>query len=142
MLRYGTLPLIALVVVTASRAADPIRDLQNAAIDANKSDVAHWGLDRNNYTQWTTHSLRLIPVYTFGTAGGGAGVDLNSYIGANSPYRTEAGVRRLYGHPPLVGQGFFFISAQAKPQITVAVLLLDVLAQACHAETHFLILGG
>ncbi|MFO1093743.1 MAG: alkaline phosphatase [Planctomycetaceae bacterium] len=91
---------MALVAVTASRAADPIRDVQNDAIDANKSDVAHWGLDPSNYTQWTTHSLRLIPVYTFGTAGGGAGVDLNSYIGANSPYRTEAGVRRLYGHLP------------------------------------------
>lgn len=87
-------------MTVSSRAADPMRDIQNDAIDHNKSDVAHWGLDPDNYTQWTTHSLRLIPVYTFGTAGGGAGVDLNSYIGANSPYRTEAGVRALYGHVP------------------------------------------
>jgi len=83
-----------------ANAADPVRDIQNAAVDQNKSDIAHWGLDPNNYTQWGTHSLRLIPVYTFGTAGAGPGVDLNSYLGEHSPYRTADGVRQLYGHLP------------------------------------------
>lgn len=92
--------MVAVTWSAQSHAADPIRDLQNAAIDANKSPVAHWGLDPDNYTQWTSHSLRLVPVYTFGTAGGGPGVDLNAYIGAHSPYRTESGVRSLYGHVP------------------------------------------
>jgi len=81
-------------------AADPIRDLQNNAVEQNKSDVAHWGLDPDNYTQWSSHSLRLIPVYTFGTANGGPGVDLKSYLGDHSPYRTEAGVREIYGFVP------------------------------------------
>ncbi|MBL8849415.1 MAG: alkaline phosphatase [Planctomycetaceae bacterium] len=90
----------ATLAVTRLTAADPIRDIQNAAIEQNKSPVAHWGLDPEDYTQWTTHSLRLIPVYTFGTACSGPGVNLCSHIGRNSPYRTEQGVTELYGHLP------------------------------------------
>lgn len=73
---------------------------QAEAIAAGKSAAAYWGLAPDDYKQWGTHSNRLVPVYTFGTAGGGAGIDLTSYIGANSVYRSEAGVRRLYGYVP------------------------------------------
>src|SRR5207249_5021945 len=41
-----------------------------------------------------------IPVYTFGTKGAGAGVDLGSYIGKNSAYRSEAALKRIYGRVP------------------------------------------
>src|SRR5260370_1039327 len=43
---------------------------------------------------------RLIPVHTFGTRGAGTGIDLESYIGANSAYRSEAALRRIYGKTP------------------------------------------
>lgn len=85
---------------TGASADDFLRDIQTAAIENGKSPVAHWGLDPDNYTQWSTHSLRLIPVYTYGTRGAGPGVDLASYTGENSPYRSEEQVRRIYGRLP------------------------------------------
>lgn len=98
------LPLLLTVVlcghVARLPADDPIRDLQTAAIQNGRSDVAHWGFDPDRYTQWTSHSLRLIPVYTFGTAGAGGGIELKSYTGAHSPYRDAEALRRLYGYLP------------------------------------------
>lgn len=91
---------IACGCTEAASPGDFIRDIQTAAIENGKSPVAHWGLDPENYTQWKSHSLRLIPVYTYGTLGGGPGVDLTSYIGENSAYRTEDGVRAIYGRLP------------------------------------------
>ncbi len=84
----------------AATANDFIRDIQNAAMEDGKSPVAHWGPDPQDYPQWTTHSLRLVPVYTYGTRGAGAGVDLTSYTGENSPYRSEDQLRRIYGRLP------------------------------------------
>src|SRR5690606_35319776 len=49
---------------------------------------------------WTTHSNRLIPVYSYGTRGAGDGIDLDSYTGPNSLYRDEAKLTRLYGRTP------------------------------------------
>ena len=86
--------------------ADHIRDLQTAAIEANKADFGHWGHDPANYKQWGTHSNRLIPVYTFGTLTPGGSklkllpVDLRNFNGANSAYRDEAKLKRLYGRVP------------------------------------------
>lgn len=80
--------------------ADYLRGIQAAAIADDVSPVAHWGTDPAKYTQWKTHSNRLIPVYTYGTKGAGKGVDLTDYTGANSPYRSEAQVRRIYGRVP------------------------------------------
>lgn len=81
-------------------ADDRIRQLQTDAIEKKSADFGHWGIDPANYIQWGTHSNRLIPVYTFGTLGQGAGVDLTSYTGANSPYRSEAQLQRIYGRLP------------------------------------------
>ncbi len=81
-------------------AADPIRDLQTDAVRNKQSEVAHWGFDPQDYSNWTSHSLRLIPVYTFGTKGAGAGIGLDSYTGANSPYRDADALRRIYGYMP------------------------------------------
>src|SRR5262245_24209776 len=83
-----------------TRADDRIRALQEAAMDADRSPVAHWGNDPQKYTAWGSHSNRLIPVYTFGTAGAGPGVDLASYTGPNSPYRSAEKITAIYGRLP------------------------------------------
>lgn len=79
---------------------DLLHDLQNEAIYSGRSNVGHWGMTPDNYTEWGTHSNRLIPVYTFGTLGAGPGVDLTNYTGANSPYRDEQKLRQIYGRLP------------------------------------------
>ena len=94
---------ILLVIVMcsgSSKAQDYVSQLQTAAITDGKSALGHWGTDPDNYTMWSSHSNRLIPVYTFGTSRGGSGVDLNDYIGPNSVYRSKSGVRRIYGRVP------------------------------------------
>src|SRR5262245_37437664 len=85
---------------TCALADDYLRELQSQAIAAGKSEAAHWGYDREQYALWGTHSNRLIPVYTYGTCGAGAGVDLRSYTRENSPYRSAEAIRRLYGQVP------------------------------------------
>ncbi len=95
---------IALVVVPAMTAfpkeKDFSRQLQTSAIEEGHSPLGHWGADPENYTAWTTHSNRLIPVYTYGTRGAARGIDLAGYTGANSVYRSEKGLRRIYGRVP------------------------------------------
>jgi len=79
---------------------NPVRAIQSRAVWLGRSSVAHWGTDPENYSQWTSHTNRLIPVYTFGTRGAGPGVNLRSYSGAHSVYRTSDGLLRLYGRLP------------------------------------------
>ncbi|MGE5195656.1 MAG: alkaline phosphatase [Deltaproteobacteria bacterium] len=99
--RVAALCLMA-VLATAARAAaeDFVRRLQSTAIELGRSPLGHWGPFPESYTAWKTHTNRLIPVYTFGTCGGGAGVDLTSYTGSNSAYRSEKALRRIYGRVP------------------------------------------
>ncbi|HUG93307.1 MAG TPA: alkaline phosphatase, partial [Planctomycetaceae bacterium] len=96
--------LVPLWVVVSSLAttapADHLRELQTEAIRARHSPAAHWGPDPARYVSWSSHSNRLIPVYTFGTGGAGHGIDLDSWSGANSAYRSEAALRRIYGYLP------------------------------------------
>jgi alkaline phosphatase len=92
--------------------ADHIRELQTSAIAANKAEFGHWGHDPANYKHWGSHSNRLIPVYTFGTLTPNAvknadgsysklgPLDLRNFNGANSAYRSEAKLKRLYGRVP------------------------------------------
>lgn len=80
---------------------DHIRDLQNAAIEAKSVDWGHWGVDPGNYTQWGTHSSRLIPVYTFGTKDAGANIDLRDYTGKNSLFREPEHIETVFGHIPV-----------------------------------------
>ena len=86
--------------------ADHIRELQTNAMEANQAAFGHWGVDPAIYKQWTTHSNRLIPVYTFGTQSPGAStgqlgpVDLRNYSGVNSPYRDDGALKRIYGRIP------------------------------------------
>ena len=86
--------------VITGNAVDPVRDLQTAAISKGYSPFGHWGLTPSIYSEWGTHSNRLIPVYTFGTLGAGPGIDLKGYIGEASLYRDPAQVTALYGYLP------------------------------------------
>lgn len=81
-------------------ASDPIYRMQVEAVVANRSPLAHWGWNRDSYTQWSSHSNRLIPVYTFGTRGAAAGVDLDAYTGLSSRYRSPQSLEELYGRVP------------------------------------------
>ena len=101
MMRYTTLvPLILSLACSSPTPADHLRALQTQAVTDGRADFGHWGWDAENYLQWGTHSNRLVPVYTFGTLNAGDGIDLNCYQGANSPYRSAAAVRQLYGYVP------------------------------------------
>jgi alkaline phosphatase len=83
-----------------SASHDALYELQAAAIRENRSAVAHWGYEPENYKHWSTHSNRLIPIYSFGTGGAGKGIDLDGYTGAGSVYRDAARIRELYGYDP------------------------------------------
>lgn len=101
----GCLGLLALTVIStvcvlADEKSDHIRDLQTKAIENKRASWGHWGVDPENYTQWGTHSSRLIPIYTFGTAGAGTGIDLKDYTGENSLYRDVNRIEELYGRLP------------------------------------------
>lgn len=84
----------------SSKAVDFPARLQEQAIADDISPAAYWGTDPQKYTGWKSHSNRLIPVYTFGTKGGKPGVDLNSWFGEASPYRSTEKVQALYGYLP------------------------------------------
>lgn len=86
--------------VTPARGVDWSGIRQHMAMTEGFAEFGYWGTDRSVYTNWTSHSNRLIPVYTFGTLGGPSGVDLTSYMGDKSPYRSESAVQRLYGYVP------------------------------------------
>lgn len=73
---------------------DFLRQLQLQAVESKAADWIHWGDRPDRFSNWTGHSNRLIPVYCFG-------VDLSGVAGANSVYRSEEGLRKLYGKLPL-----------------------------------------
>jgi len=101
-LKNVTLALLGCLVVCGAKPGDKdyIRELQTKAIQAGKSEVGHWGTMPDKYIQWSSHSNRLIPVYTYGTLKAGDGISLGSYQGAKSPYRSEEEIRRIYGRLP------------------------------------------
>jgi alkaline phosphatase len=74
-------------------AADPIRGLEAEAEATGKAAWGHWGDQPDRFISWSTHSNRLIPVYTFGAM-------LDAVAGPNSIYRDAARLQALYGRPP------------------------------------------
>ena len=102
MPRYDLLitAFLAVTLTSALPAGDHIRQLQTKAIEEKRSDAAHWGWQPKNYLLWTSHSNRLIPIYTFGTKDTGRGIDLHGYTGENSKYRKKNELIRLYGRVP------------------------------------------
>lgn len=84
--------LIALIVVAATP-ADEIRDLQSAAVQNGSATWGHWGPNSQKYSSWTSHSNRLIPLYSFG-------MDLSAVRGEHSVYRDRQRLQKLYGYEP------------------------------------------
>ena len=97
----GLVASTALLSVGGISANDYLRELQERAVNAGRSDAAHWGLSVDDYSQWTTHTNRLVPVYTFGTRGAGKGIDLSDFVGTQSVYRNQREIIRLYGRLPV-----------------------------------------
>jgi alkaline phosphatase len=77
----------------SASAEDHARFLQAQAVDSGVADWGHWGTQPAKYSAWTTHSNRLIPVYTFG-------ISLEPVAGKNSVYRRPDDIAKLYGHVP------------------------------------------
>ena len=80
--------------------AGSLADLQREAIGEKSSPMAHWGPNPDKYISWSSHTNRLIPVYTFGTRGAGEGIDIKNYVEKNSAYRDEDRLRQIYGYVP------------------------------------------
>ncbi len=77
-----------------AQSLDPIAKMQSDAVAAGRADWGHWGPNADTYSSWTTHTNRLIPIYTFG-------VDLKSVSGENSLYRQKEATEQLYGDLPV-----------------------------------------
>ena len=75
------------------QSGDPVRELQRAATEEGIATWGHWGARPDEWSEWRTHSNRLVPVYTFGTT-------LDHLGGANSPYRSPSQLTRIYGQVP------------------------------------------
>jgi alkaline phosphatase len=85
--------LLASSVCDTANAGDHLRDLQQQAVETRGSDWGYWGADPGTYSTWTSHSNRLIPVYSFG-------IDLKSVSVENSVYRDPEALKKLYGSLP------------------------------------------
>ncbi|MDZ4783895.1 MAG: alkaline phosphatase [Planctomycetia bacterium] len=88
--RFGCLLLLAIV---APAQADHVRDLQETAVKNKQAEWGHWGRLPEVYSDWTSHSNRLIPVYTFG-------ITLDAFDGEKSAYRQPDQIKQLYGRIP------------------------------------------
>ena len=91
---------VLLVMPTLSRSDDRLKQIQNDAIAHKGDKVArayHFGSQGAGdvFSNHTSHSNRLIPVYTFGRK-----VDLGSVTGPNSGYRDPDKVKAYYGTLP------------------------------------------
>ena len=73
---------------------DRLRQFQFQATVLGKTDWIHWGDQKGTYSNWTSHSNRLIPVYSYG-------LSLESVQGANSCYRDKARLKEIYLADPI-----------------------------------------
>ncbi len=73
--------------------ADPIAAMQVAAEQTGTASWGYWGDQPDRYVSYSSHSNRLIPVYTFG-------ISLSGIDGANSIYRDAERLTALYGQLP------------------------------------------
>ncbi|MFM7590921.1 MAG: hypothetical protein ACKO85_03935, partial [Isosphaeraceae bacterium] len=94
----GLLLGLSVIAQDAAPAADPVAAIQADAITTKtgrKPRPWHFGSQPANdvYTNHTSHSNRLIPVYAFGSK-----IRLADVAGANSLYRDQARIDALYGY--------------------------------------------
>ena len=83
-----------------TEAQDRLKDIQAEAIRTKGDKLPrayHFGSQGAGgvFSNHTSHSNRLIPIYTFGRK-----VDLGAVTGPNSPYRDPSKVKALYGFVP------------------------------------------
>ena len=79
--------------VSTSAADDHVRDLQTNAVRNAVAEWGHWGPYGEKYSEWLSHSNRLIPVYSFG-------MSLKDVAGERSIYRDAGRLKSLYGFLP------------------------------------------
>lgn len=84
---------VALAISNIALAEDTVRERQREAVELNSAPWGYWGPDSTKYSTWTSHSNRLIPIYTFG-------LDLQPVAGLNSVYRSAEKLTALYGGMP------------------------------------------
>jgi alkaline phosphatase len=92
--------VLAAPAVVSGQDQDRLKDLQDAYVANQSEKVArayHFGSQGAGdvFSNHTSHTNRLVPVYVFGTK-----AKLGDVTGANSRYRTEEGVKALYGRVP------------------------------------------
>ncbi|MEW4565419.1 alkaline phosphatase [Bremerella sp. JC770] len=71
----------------------PVASLQKTNAETNRPKSLHWGPNPAKYSSWTTHSNRLIPIYTFG-------IGLEAFAGEHSIYRSEEKLKQRFGYVP------------------------------------------
>jgi alkaline phosphatase len=74
-------------------APDRIRQMQADAEAAGRASWGYWGDQPRKYVSHSSHSNRLIPVYSFG-------MNLDAVSGTNSVYRDAGKLESLYGRLP------------------------------------------
>jgi alkaline phosphatase len=93
MHRFAVCALVLLIVSKAATAEDHLRALQTEAVRTGKAPWGNWGPYGLKYSEWLSHSNRLIPVYTYG-------MTLDDVAGEKSVYRDAERLRDLYGYLP------------------------------------------
>lgn len=72
---------------------DRMKEMQSEAVRSTRASWGHWGYDPGQYSSWTNHSNRLIPVYTFGLTLGGLREQ-------GSVYGDSDRLEQIYGQSP------------------------------------------
>ncbi|QDV68626.1 Alkaline phosphatase precursor [Rosistilla carotiformis] len=88
-----TLTLFSFLSLGLCGAADPVRQMQADAMAKGSATWGYWGTDPSEYSTWTSHSNRLIPIYTFG-------LDMQSLRSEGSVYSNAEALTQLYGQVP------------------------------------------
>lgn len=101
----------------ASFDGDLVRRLQSDATTAGAAAWGHWGTDPKKYSAWTSHSNRLIPIYTFG-------ISLDSVRKSGSAYTSAERLQALYGKVP---EGTLQVTADYFDQTDMYALQLEAI---------------
>lgn len=91
VLRFHLFAVGFICCFSLTASGDHIRELQKRAEKLETSDWGHWGANPKEYSSWTSHSNRLVPIYTFGA-------NLDQFDGEQSLYRDQNKVQHLYGY--------------------------------------------